>query len=182
MTQPVLVYLYGPPAVGKLTVARRLAAMTGFPLFHNHLSVDAVGSVFTFGSEAFSEVLHRFRLDVFETAARAGRSLIFTNNSAWSGAGARQLFARFADAAAGRVRAAGGSTLFVQLEAPVAVLEQRLANADRQELGKLIDVRRLRELLAELDLSPLHPSDLRIDTTKIDAEEAARAISGALAG
>lgn len=29
-----LIFLYGPVAAGKLTVARELAGITGFPLFH----------------------------------------------------------------------------------------------------------------------------------------------------
>ena len=33
-SKPVLVYIYGPPAAGKLTVARRLAELSGLPLFH----------------------------------------------------------------------------------------------------------------------------------------------------
>jgi len=37
-----LLFIYGPAAVGKLTVARELAKLTGFRLFHNHLTVDAV--------------------------------------------------------------------------------------------------------------------------------------------
>src|SRR3712207_8263459 len=32
-----LLFLHGPPAVGKLTVARRVAELTGWRLFHNHL-------------------------------------------------------------------------------------------------------------------------------------------------
>ncbi len=43
MNRPAtLVYLYGPPAVGKLTVATELQRLTGFRLFHNHLTVDAL--------------------------------------------------------------------------------------------------------------------------------------------
>jgi hypothetical protein len=34
-----LVFLYGPPAAGKFTVGRELAAITGFGLFHNHLTL-----------------------------------------------------------------------------------------------------------------------------------------------
>ena len=30
-------FLYGAPAVGKLTVAKELADLTGYKLFHNHL-------------------------------------------------------------------------------------------------------------------------------------------------
>jgi replication-associated recombination protein RarA len=45
-----LIFLYGPPGVGKLTVAQELAGMTGYKLFHNHLTVDLVYAVFDFGT------------------------------------------------------------------------------------------------------------------------------------
>lgn len=175
-TQPVLVYLYGPPAVGKLTVARRLAELSGLPLFHNHLTVDAITPVFPFGSDPFSAVLHRFRLDVFETAASTGQSLIFTNNSAWNGPDGRRRFAEFAGDADRRVRAAGGRTLFVHLTAPTAALASRLGNDDRRSLGKLTDARRLEELLDGYDLSALHMTDMQLDTERLDPDAAAQAI------
>ena len=40
--------------------------------------MNAIVPVFEFASPAFTEVLHRMRLDVFATAARAGVDLIFT--------------------------------------------------------------------------------------------------------
>lgn len=43
-----LVVIYGAPGVGKLTVARELARKTGYKLFHNHLTVDLVKSLFDF--------------------------------------------------------------------------------------------------------------------------------------
>jgi predicted kinase len=43
-----LLLLYGRPAVGKLTVAREVAALTGGRLFHNHLTVNLALSVFEF--------------------------------------------------------------------------------------------------------------------------------------
>lgn len=74
-----LVFIYGPPASGKLTVARELAALTGYKLFHNHLAVDALGAVFEFGSEPFVELRERIWVDVMTAASAAGiDGLIFT--------------------------------------------------------------------------------------------------------
>jgi shikimate kinase len=178
--RPTLVYIYGPPASGKLTVGEKLAELVGYPLFHNHLTVNAVRSVFAFGSEPFTEVLHRLRLDVFETAARAGLSLIYTNNSAWAGPGGRARFEEFAATAEAIVAAHGGRTVFVRLTAPLAILEERVASDSRRSHHKLVDAARLRELVSGLDESPLHPGDLSIDTAAVCPAAAARIIAEAL--
>src|SRR3989442_14782911 len=73
-----LVWLHGPPAVGKLTVAQALAVRTGLKLFHNHFVVDTVTAVFEFRSEAAQRLRERMWLMVFEEAAKADISLIFT--------------------------------------------------------------------------------------------------------
>ena len=39
MVAPRLVFLYGPPAVGKLTVARAIAAREPFKILHNRLTL-----------------------------------------------------------------------------------------------------------------------------------------------
>ena len=41
-----LILLYGPPAVGKLTIAKEIARLTGFKLFHAHLTSDLVEAIF----------------------------------------------------------------------------------------------------------------------------------------
>src|SRR3546814_4220106 len=73
-----LVFIHGAAASGKLTVARELAALTGLPLFHNHLVVDALLAVFPFGSPGFVLLRETMWMDVFRAAAAEGRSLIFT--------------------------------------------------------------------------------------------------------
>jgi hypothetical protein len=173
----VLVYLYGPPAAGKLTVATRLAERTGFRLFHNHLTVNAVLPVFGFGTEPFGEVIHRLRLDVFETAARHDVDLIFTNNNAWGSAEPRKRFHEFADHAAGLVERAGGRARFVCLQAPLDVLVSRLGDESRRSHGKLADPDRLRHLVTTIDLSPLHDDDLVLDTSALSPDEAAARIA-----
>jgi adenylate kinase family enzyme len=37
---PTLVFIVGPPAVGKMTVGYELAQRTGLKLFHNHHTID----------------------------------------------------------------------------------------------------------------------------------------------
>ena len=59
-------------------------------------------------------------------------------------------------------------------------MEERLANDSRVAHEKLVDVVRLRELLADFDPSPLHPDDLAIDTGRTSPDESARIIAAAL--
>ena len=46
-----LIIIHGAPAAGKLTIANELGRLTGFKVFHNHLSIDCVKPVFDFGTE-----------------------------------------------------------------------------------------------------------------------------------
>ena len=176
-----LVYLYGPPAVGKLTVAKHVQESTGFRLFHNHLTVDALVSVFVFGSLPFTEVLHRVRLDVFATAARTGVDVLFTNNSAWAVDDGRAKFAAFARTVRKTVEDNGGAVHFVRLFAPSNVLLERVSDESRQAHGKLLDPARLGQILDAHDDRSLHDDDLVIDTTAKEPVEAAAQIVRTLA-
>lgn len=39
-----LVLIFGPQAVGKMTVGQELAKITGLKLFHNHMTIDLVSN------------------------------------------------------------------------------------------------------------------------------------------
>jgi hypothetical protein len=69
-----LIFIYGMPAVGKLTVAQELAAITGYRLFHNHLVVDLLLTVFEFGGPQFVALREEFWLSVFHQAAHSDLS------------------------------------------------------------------------------------------------------------
>ncbi len=104
-----LIFLHGGAAAGKLTTARALADRVGYPVFHNHLTVDLLSTVFTFGSEPFVRLRERIWLDVFSDAARAGTSLIFTF------APEPTVAAGFPRRARAAVEEAGGRVHFVRL-------------------------------------------------------------------
>lgn len=176
---PTLIYLYGPPAVGKLTVAERLAELTGLPLFHNHLSVNAVRPIFGLGTPGYNAVIERLRIDVCATAIAEGTSLIFTNSSAWGGDDGRERFASFVARVLEAVEAAGGRTVLVRLTGDPDELEGRVGDTSRRDQHKLTDPTRLREILASFDASPLPRTDLTIDTSAVDPGEAAERIAAA---
>jgi chloramphenicol 3-O-phosphotransferase len=176
MTQMKLVFVHGAPAVGKLTVARELAALTGFRLFHNHLTVDLVSSLFSFGSEPFILLREQIWLTAFAEAARNNLSLIFTFNPE------RTVRERFIQDTINLVEAAGGKVIFVELICAEADLEQRLENASRKEFGKLASLEQYRSLkdAGAFEFSKL-PKDLSVDTTNQSPADSARLINQHLA-
>lgn len=65
-----LIILYGPPGVGKLTVAKELAKLTGYKVFHNHLTIEPLAALFEWGSAPYNRLIHKFRSELLEAAAR----------------------------------------------------------------------------------------------------------------
>jgi hypothetical protein len=142
-----LVFLYGPPAVGKYTVGTELAAQTGFRLFHNHLTVNLVSAVFERDSEVWLRLLRGFRRDILTEAARHDVSLIMTSvfNGTSENAEAWRTMLE-------PVQAEGGSVLFVQLTCERDELFRRLTHESRRALDKLVDSGRLADLLDRFDM------------------------------
>lgn len=77
---PNLVVFLGPHAVGKMTVGQELSEITGYKLFHNHMSIELVRNFFSkHGSEEGRYLNGVIRREIFETVARSSLSgLIFT--------------------------------------------------------------------------------------------------------
>jgi len=172
MEQMKLVFLHGAPAVGKLTVARELATLTGLRLFHNHLAVDLVSSLFSFGSEPFILLREQIWLAAFAEAARQQVSLIFTFNPE------RTVRERFVQDAIEVVESAGGKVIFVELTCSEGELEQRIEDASRKKFGKLASVEQYRSLKdAGAFQFPKLPNGITLDTTSQSPGETARLIS-----
>lgn len=164
-----LVFLHGPPAAGKLTIARALERLVGFPVFHNHLVVDLLTGMFPFGSAGFVRLREQFWLEVFGEAAAADRSLTFTftpDPTVQSG---------FPERTRATVEEAGGRVLFVRLGVSPAEQERRIDRPERHEFHKVTDVSFLRRVAGQPPPEQ-PPSDLEIDTELGNPEASAAAI------
>jgi hypothetical protein len=168
-----LIFIYGPVASGKLTIARELAARTGVALFHNHLVVDAVSAVFPFGSESFSRLREQFWLAVFDEAASQGRTLIFTF------APEPTVAPDFPDRVRESIERKGGQIVFVALDLPRAEQERRLVEEGRAAFGKMRDLSLLRKLRPQLDacMAAMPQPALTLDVNDLTPSASAEVIS-----
>ncbi|MCX2748832.1 hypothetical protein OOZ51_13565 [Arthrobacter sp. MI7-26] len=165
-----LVFLHGAAASGKLTTARQLSSLLDYPVFHNHLVVDMLSSIFPFGSEPFVRLREQMWMSVFSDAADVGRSIIFT-------------FAPDPTVALGfpaRVReeieSRGGRVAFVRLLVSETERERRVVDESRREFHKLSDVETLRRLRGNPAKGEQPPVDLEIDTDSSSSMMSARTI------
>ena len=72
------IFICGPPASGKLTIAKELVALTGYSLMHNHQTRNIVHEMYPTALEQNYELVHRLRLDIFEYTATHNTDIVFT--------------------------------------------------------------------------------------------------------
>jgi hypothetical protein len=172
-----VIFIHGPAASGKHTIGSHLSRLTGLPLFHNHIAVDAALSLFEFGTEGFKNVRAAVWRAVFREAARSGRSVIFNIHPA------ARVDPGLVTELVGLIESAGARVLFIELVCtPESVLE-RIGNPSRAEFRKLTDpilYQRLEEQGA-FAFPPLPAAFMRIDTNELTAEAAAKRLAETIA-
>ncbi len=183
-----LVIIFGPPAVGKMTVGMELERLTGLKLFHNHMTIDLVIRFFPFGSPAFGRLNGEFRTRIFEEVAASDLpGLIFTYVWALDHPGDKEHVDRLCDV----FRRRGAEVCFVELEAS---LHERLRRNETElrlaEKRPKRDLELSRRNLLEIEEKYrvntgggefFYPERyLRIDNTHLAPDEVARRIVEAL--
>jgi hypothetical protein len=74
-----LIIIFGPPAVGKMTVGRALEKITGYKLFHNHMSIDLALNFFEYDDDGYGSLVEGIRELVFKQFLKGSdKGLIFT--------------------------------------------------------------------------------------------------------
>ncbi len=167
-----LVFIYGPPAAGKLMVSNELAALTGYKVCHNHLAIDAVEPIFDFGTALFFKLVEIIRLETVAEAACLNINLICTFCYA------KDLDDPHVDKLLNLVKSNGGEICFVLLVCDKKELAKRVKSKSRRKFGKINNTVKLNELLDKYELfSPVpQQATLCLDTTHLSPPRAAQQI------
>jgi RNase adaptor protein for sRNA GlmZ degradation len=170
-----LIFVYGPPATGKLTIAEKLSDLTGIPLFHNHLSRDLVEDIYGENLSSNYSLIHKIKNDVFSYCAEHNTDLIFT--FVYAGAVDDEIVKKHMDS----IEANGGKVAFVKLTAKREDLLKRVSNESRKKYKKLLNAKTLDDFLkSKGDLSIPFVSSLVVDTSELEPEEAVKHIVSGL--
>ena len=177
------IIIFGPHAVGKMTVGQELEKLTGIKLFHNHMSIDFVTPFFSYSTAAGKRLVAMIREGIFTEFAKSEENgLIFTfiwglnKQSEWD----------YIDKICNIFKSEGGTVYFVEL---VADLEERIKRNktpnrlnhkpmkkdiewSENDLKNAMDKYRMTSNEGEIK----EGNYIKIDNTELSAEEVAKMI------
>jgi hypothetical protein len=178
-----LVLIFGPQAVGKMTVGQELEKITPLKLFHNHMTIELVSRFFSYNSPSGQRLVNLFRQEIFEEAAKSDLyGLIFTYVWAFD----MQEDWDYVDRICHIFESRGGTVYFVELEADLEARLERNKSPNRlmhkptkrnidwseQELLKSMKKHRLNSFDGEIQKE----NYIRINNTKLAPDEVAKLI------
>lgn len=141
MKKSKLIFIYGPPASGKLTYAKKLSEITSVSLFHNHLSFDLAASIYTVWSKKFYKYCEKLRINSIKRKIKAKESLIFTFCYSHGEDD------RFVKKVIDTVENNGGEIIFVKLKASKKDILERVENEDRKKYQKINNKKELKKYI-----------------------------------
>ncbi|MFD1850441.1 AAA family ATPase [Oceanobacillus bengalensis] len=177
------VLIFGPQAVGKMTVGQEVEKITDLKLFHNHMTIELLEPFLGFSPEMW-KLSNLFREEIFKAVANSEMAgMIFTYVWAFD----QQEDWDYVDKVCEIFEAKGASIYFVELEVD---LDERLErnksphrlehkptkrNVDwsEKELKKTMEEYRLNSYEGEVK----RDNYIKINNTKLSAIEVAKIIS-----
>ena len=179
-----LVIIFGPQAVGKMTVGQELQKLTNFKLFHNHMTIDLVSNFFSYGSQEGRRLSDLIRKEIFEEVSKTNlEGLIFTYVWAFD----EQSDWDYIENLHNLFDSKGAGVYYVELEADIKTrlernitpnrLENKPTKRDvawtKKDILKTAKKYRLNSNPKEIK----HPNYIKIDNTEKVAQEVAKEIA-----
>ncbi|SCY22904.1 AAA domain-containing protein [Paenibacillus polysaccharolyticus] len=178
-----LIIIFGPQAVGKMTVGQELEKITDLKLFHNHMTIDLVSPYFSYSTSEGKRLVGLFREEIFRAVAQSELpGLIFTFVWAFDVEQDHAYIRHLTDMFVSQ----GAEVCYVELEANVAERLERNKSSNRLlhkptkrdiawSEGELLHSMRKYRLNSEPG-EVKHEHYLRIDNTNQSAEQSAQRI------
>ncbi|QKH05970.1 AAA family ATPase [Bacillus cereus] len=169
-----LILIFGPQAVGKMTVGQELATLTGLKLFHNHMTIDLVSPIFDYSTKEAKRLVSLFRNEIFEEVSKSDLSgMIFTYIWAFD----LQADWDYIHHVESIFESKGGTVYFVELEAE---LDERLEHKPKKRDIEWSE-NNLKETMKKHRLNSLHgeiekEEYIKINNTYLSAKEVAEMI------
>jgi len=168
--KPVVIFIYGPVAAGKLTIARILSKKLGYKLTHNHLINDFVEEVFPRGTYTNHYMKDFLRYFLFENMVKANMNFIMTHaygHNFVSDTGLSD--PKYVQTLERKLTNLGAKFYPIHLQANEAELMKRVSSPSRKTFKKLRNKKIMRKLLTDYDhqTSPKLKQNLVIDNTNI---------------
>lgn len=168
-----IVFIYGAPSVGKLSVAKELTRLTGFLLFHNHLTLDEAEHFYEWGTSEFWNFVTQKRLEKVADAARKNeKGIIMTY--VYQGT---QKDDGYIDELKKMAAQTNSKIYFVELTCDLEELKKRVVSPSRLQYKKIKSVDQLVFSLSKSVKTGELKADLSIDNTVLNPVSVATEIS-----
>lgn len=148
--------IFGPPAVGKMSVGDEITRLTGIPVFHNHLSIEPVLRFFEFGTPPFRRLVDGFRRKLIDEIAHSDLpGVIFTFVWSFDHDGDREFLADLC-------------SIFEDVDADIAFIELRASLDERRQRNRT--EHRLAEKPSKRDLARSDQNLLDLERYRLQSD------------
>ena len=177
------ILLFGPQAVGKMTVGQELEKITELKLFHNHMTIDLVAHFFDYSTKEGKRLVSKFRQEIFKEVSNSDLyGLVFTFVWAFD----QQEDWDYVNQVCRIFESKGAEVFFVELEADIEArfvrnksphrLEHKPSKRNLEWSEKDLITTTEKHRLNSYENEIKRENYLRINNTNISAEEVAQII------
>jgi tRNA uridine 5-carbamoylmethylation protein Kti12 len=170
-----LIIIYGPPAAGKLTIAKELSKTADVQVFDNHQVIDMVEPLVTRSYPDFAKLIYATQRSIIGAAVRANEQNVVIT---FPYAANLDRDTAFMNEVISDARSGGADVYPVFLRCDRDTLRSRATEESRKKYGKITTIEVMNQMIEKYELwTPLDiEGGTSLDTTKLSAEEAALAI------